>query len=165
MSDHTQGGIEWELGEAEHAIVAAGDDPAARAVAFRRHAEAIRNMMQGTLVPSFVKLVERALGGKIDPVAAAIDGLRSDVQQSAAEISARLGKHDDDIEALQAIVANNTARLDLFEAKVAEDIQRRLTHIEQIIAERPSQRAAEHQALLSAIRGMRVVADNGHDGD
>lgn len=128
------------------------------ALGMRRHSEAQRNMMQGVLVPMFVAMVERVMGPKLD-------GLRTDVQAWAAESATRLGKNEADIEALQAIVANNTARLDLFEAKVAEDIQRRLTHIEQIIAERPSQRAAEHQALLSAIRGMRVVADNGHDGD
>ena len=122
MSDQKQGGIEWELGEAESAIVAAGDDPVARAVAFRRHAEAIRNMMQGALVPSFVGIVERVMGQKIDPVAEAINGLRADVQYSAAEFSTRLGKQDDDIAALAlrvtALEANNT-RLEALEDAIA----------------------------------------------
>ncbi len=122
MSDQKQGGIEWELGEAESAIVAAGDDPVARAVAFRRHAEAIRNMMQGALVPSFVSIVERVLSGKIDPVAEAITGLRADVLAAAAESARRLGKQDKNIAALavrvSALEANNV-RLEALEDAIA----------------------------------------------
>lgn len=62
------GGTEWELREAENAIIAAGDDPRARALAQRRHAEAIRNMMQTALVPSF----ERAVGTLLDKSAASV---------------------------------------------------------------------------------------------
>jgi hypothetical protein len=97
LSD-TEGGVEWELAQAEHAIIAAGSDQAALAVAFRRHAEAIRNMMQSAIVPAFVDLVDRTLKQRLDPVADAITGLRTDVQASAQDVAARLGKHDDDIE-------------------------------------------------------------------
>lgn len=96
----TEGGVEWELTQAENAIIAAGADPVALAQAQRRHADAVRNMMQGVLVPSFVQLVERVLGEKIDPVGVKVDGLRADVQQLAVETATRLGKLEKGLQAL-----------------------------------------------------------------
>jgi hypothetical protein len=116
----TQGGTEWELQQAENAMIAAGDDPAALAKAQRRHADAIRNMMQGAIVPSFVQLVERVLTEKIDPVSAGISGLRTDVQQLAAETATRLGKLSTDVTALEQRLDNKRVRIEQLEAEVRE---------------------------------------------
>ncbi|MEI6505821.1 MAG: hypothetical protein WCO90_08095, partial [Planctomycetota bacterium] len=67
------GGTEWELVQAEAGIVAAGTDMHALAEAQHRHAEAIRNMMQGVLVPSFLALVDRVLAERLAPLIARID--------------------------------------------------------------------------------------------
>jgi len=148
MSD---GGYENDLRDAENAMAAAGHPDIA--LGMRRHSEAQRNMMQGVLVPMFAELVERMLGPKID-------ALRTDVQAWAAESAARLGKNEADIDALRT-------RLDLFEAKVAQDIQTRLDRIETVLAERPTARAREHQAILNAITQAHAGphTDDGHDGD
>ena len=71
MSD--AGGTDWELAQAEAGIVAAGMDMHALAEAQHRHTEAIRNMMQGVLVPSFLVLVDRVLSERLAPIIARID--------------------------------------------------------------------------------------------
>lgn len=109
-------------------MIAAGHPDVA--LQMRRHSEAIRNYMQGAIVPMFVEMVERSLGPKID-------GLRTDVQQWAQESATRLGKLE--------------TRMDSSEADRV-DLRMRLERIERIMAERPEQREAEHQALLTAIR-------------
>lgn len=117
-----EGGVEWELAQAEHAIIAAGTDPVALAVAFRRHAEAIRNMMQSAIVPAFVDLVDRAFGARLDPWGEKIDGLRTDVQASAQDVATRLGKHAEDIDDLALRVSAleaNSARLEALEDAIA----------------------------------------------
>jgi hypothetical protein len=114
----TEGGTEWELTQAENAIVAAGNDPTALALAQRRHADAIRNMMQGAIVPSFVALVERVLGEKIDPVAGNIDGLRTDVQQLALESAARLGKLEARMNESEADRADRLCELNVIEQAI-----------------------------------------------
>lgn len=125
-------GYERDLRDAEDAMIAAGHPEVA--LEMRRHSEAIRNYMQGAIVPMFVEMVNRTLGGKID-------GLRTDVQQWAQESATRLGKLE--------------TRMDASEADRV-DLRQRLERIERIMAERPEQREAEHQALLKAIR------DGGH---
>lgn len=121
-------GYERDLRDAENAMIAAGHPDVA--LQMRRHSEAIRNYMQGAIVPMFVEMVERSLGPKID-------GLRTDVQQWAQESATRLGKLE--------------TRMDSSEADRV-DLRMRLERIERIMAERPEQREAEHQALLTAIR-------------
>jgi methyl-accepting chemotaxis protein len=79
-----QGGTEWELREAENAIVAAGNDPVALAQAQRRHAEAIRNMMQGAIVPMFVTMVERSLDARLLPIARNVEELGAGQQRLQA---------------------------------------------------------------------------------
>lgn len=165
-----EGGTEWELEQAERAIAAAGTDMVALAQAQRRHADAIRNMMQGVIVPMFVEMVERVLAGKIDPVTEAIHGLRTDVQSSAQDVAARLGKTEVDIEALQV-------RVDTFEDirvwRAAVDV--RLADIEQ--ADRDDIRAeikdikaalaryeAKHQELTAKLEGRRVAVIAHADG-
>ena len=64
----TRSGTEQDLKDAENAMVAAVDDPAARALAMRRHVEATRNLMQTAIVPSF----ERAVGALLDKSAASV---------------------------------------------------------------------------------------------
>ena len=73
MSD--TGGTEWDLAQAEAGIVAAGMDMHALAEAQHRHAEAIRNMMQGVLVPSFLSLVDRVLDQRIQVLTSRIDAM------------------------------------------------------------------------------------------
>jgi hypothetical protein len=100
MSDEkTTGGYENDLRDAENAMIAAGHPEIAQEM--RRHSEAIRNYMQGAIVPMFVQMVERVLGQKIDPVAIGVAGLRTDVQQLALESAARLGKIELDNQALK----------------------------------------------------------------
>ena len=134
MSDK-QGGYENDLRDAENAMAAAGHPDIA--LGMRRHSEAQRNMMQGVLVPMFVEMVERTLGGKID-------GLRGDVQRWALESAARLGKLE--------------TRMDASEDDRAQ-LNARLARIESILSERPVQREAEHQALLKAIRDNHANAE------
>jgi len=148
-TDRQAGGYEHDLREAENAMAAAGHPDIA--LGMRRHSEAQRNMMQGVMVPMFAELVERMLGPKID-------GLRADVQAWASESAARLGKNEADIEAFRT-------RLDLFEAKVAQDIQARLAHIEHVLSERPVARAREHQAILDAITQSHADLNTNTDHD
>lgn len=115
----TQGGVDWELRTSEEMMVAAGASPAL-ALAFRRHADGVRNMMQGAMVPMFVEMVDRALGGKID-------GLRTDVQRLASESAARLGKLDRELMKLKRALAESKKdrtdlrnRIDLLSADRAE---------------------------------------------
>ncbi len=64
---------------------------------------------------------------------AGVHGVAQDVSvvvASVQEVTARQGKSETDIEALQAIVTHNTSRLDLFETKVAADIQERIGALE-----------------------------------
>lgn len=131
MSDKPMSGYERDLRDAENAVIAAGHPDVA--LQMRRHSEAIRNYMQGAIVPMFVEMVERALGPKID-------GLRTDVQGWASESAARLGKLE--------------TRMDASEDDRAT-LRQRLERIERILAERPDQRKIEHQALLDAIKGAR----------
>jgi hypothetical protein len=62
MSDnkeHTmQGGVDWELRTAEEAMVAAPGGSKELALAMRRHADGVRNMMQSELVPSFQNAID-----------------------------------------------------------------------------------------------------------
>ena len=55
------GGTAWELGEAER-LMRDAQTPEDRALAMQRYAEAMRNMLMGTLAPSF----ERAMTSVID---------------------------------------------------------------------------------------------------
>ncbi len=77
-------------------------------------------------------------------------------------------KHNAD---LRSLLEDNSTRLKKLEARMSAgeddraDLRQRLTRIESIIADRPNQRAAEHQELMRAINGVRVIADDGHDGD
>lgn len=98
-------GYKRDLREAENMIVAAGSDPVALATAFRRHAEAQRNMMIGEIIPAFKKalaplltdvLVNDTLAplldDKLKPIVMGIGGLQqgqnhlNDGFQSLSEI-------------------------------------------------------------------------------
>jgi hypothetical protein len=63
----TKGGYEADLRQAESEIEALAESSALK-TAFRRHAEAQRNMMQGALVPMFVEMVERSMGRALAPL-------------------------------------------------------------------------------------------------
>ena len=113
----TKGGYEQDLRDAENAMIAAGHPDVA--LQMRRHSEAIRNYMQGAIVPMFVEMVDRTLGGKID-------GLRADVQGWASESAARLGKLE--------------SRMDDSETDRG-DLRARLERIEQILSDWPDMRS------------------------
>jgi hypothetical protein len=72
-NDSQAGGDEWALREAEQNLIDAGDDPVARAQAMHRHAEAIRNMMQTVLVPSFKQAIEGMLKKQTDALSARLN--------------------------------------------------------------------------------------------
>lgn len=167
----TEGGTEWELKEAENAIVAANGDPRALAMAMRRHTEAQRNMMQSVLVPSFQHavevLVDKSAVKVIAEVHISIEQMMTAVQQvltAHQEDAARLKKHSDEIVALQSVAADHAARLDQID-QIEEwrtGVDRRLADVEQ--ADRDDIRAeikdiktalalyeAKHQELIERL--------------
>lgn len=99
--EHTEGGTAWELREAENAMVAAVDDPAARAVAMRRHTEATRNMMQGELMPSFVEALGRVLDAKLEPL---LTG-QKETHGSIAALSGQFQSLSETVDQLESDVA------------------------------------------------------------
>ena len=138
MSDDytTQGGTDWELKEAENALIAAGDDPQARALAQRRHAEAIRNMMQSALVPSFEKavstLINKSAASVIAEVHISIEQMTGLVQQvlvATKENARGLKKHAQEINALNVAQIEHTARLDALEKADRDDIRAEIKDI------------------------------------
>ena len=145
MTKKDKGGYEHDLREAENAIVAAGPDMAALALAQRRHAEAIRNYMQGAIVPMFVEMTERSLSQLIAPLSAGIDGLRTDVQHSAAETAARLKKFEAGLAALNGRLAAGEQE----RAAIAEKLD---TYI-------AGNRRAELHQRVTALEDYRVQAE------
>lgn len=129
MSDDARanaGGYEQDLRDAENAMIAAGHPDVA--LQMRRHSEAIRNYMQGAIVPMFVAMVERALGPKIEAVGIGVEGLRT-------EVATRLGKIEADMRGLNK---RHGAQIKALALDVAA--------IKDVLAARPAQRADE-QAL------------------
>lgn len=142
MSDEytTQGGTDWELKEAENALIAAGDDVQARALAQRRHAEAIRNMMQSALVPSFEKavstLIDRSAASVIAEVHISIDSMTGMVQQILAatkEHGRGLKKHEKEIKDIQVVQVKHAERLDVLDniEEWRAGVDQRISKIEQ----------------------------------
>ncbi len=128
-----------DLQTAEDLYVAAGHPEQAEAA--RYLTQGWRNMWQSEYGQTFLDAFERVMAKHIEPLAADMSGLRMDVQQWAAESATRLGK-------LESRMADSEAD--------RADLRQELEQIKLILAERPKQRAAEHQALLKAIR------DGGH---
>lgn len=106
-----QSGYERDLRDAENAMIAAGHP--AVALEMRRHSEAIRNYMQGAIVPMFVEMVERTLGPKID-------GLRTDVQHWAQESATRLGKLEQGYAEVVSRLEHKRAEIDEIKRELAE---------------------------------------------
>jgi hypothetical protein len=121
MTDKQAGGVDWELSEAERLMLEA-QTPEDRVLAMRRHTEAIRNMMQNSLVPSYIAALGGVLDKKLQPIAAWLE--RSD--------RARLDKDAGLQEQLDA-------RLDAIGATV--------DRIENVVSARPAQRAAERAEI------------------
>jgi len=71
-------GYERDLRLAEHGMIAKGRADVANEM--HDHAAAIRNYMQGAIVPMFVEMVERVLDRKLQPVSDQIGGLESTLQ-------------------------------------------------------------------------------------
>jgi hypothetical protein len=149
-----------DLDTAEELLIAAGKRELA--VALRYQAQGVRNLVQGEWGRSFVGALENIMDTRVVNVLASVQQqldqqialaqqiltTAKDAQKTARQAlsvskagAARLGKLED--------------RMDASEADRA-DLRARLERIERIMAERPEQREAEHQALLKAIR------DGGH---
>ncbi len=113
-------------------MIAAGHPDVA--LQMRRHSEAIRNYMQGAIVPMFVEMVERVLDKKIDPVVALL------------EVNARqMGKIESDLR-------NQNKRLGAQIKALVKDI----AAIKVVIAARPAERAADQQRLEARLAGMEA---------
>ena len=167
-----------DLDTADELLVAAGRPELAKAL--RYQTQGVRNLVQGEWGQSFVNTLENLMDTRVVSVLTSVQ-LRLDeqisiVQQLVTMVreanatahealtvakagAARSGKNEADIEAL-------SARLDLFEAKVAQDIQIRLARIEDVLSARPVARAREHQAILDAITHSHSdpIDADGHDG-
>jgi hypothetical protein len=149
-----------DLDTAEELLIAAGKRELA--VALRYQAQGVRNLVQGEWGRSFVGALENIMDTRVVNVLASVQQqldqqialaqqiltTAKDAQKTARQAlsvskagAARLGKLED--------------RMDASESDRA-DLRARLERIERIMAERPEQREAEHQALLKAIR------DGGH---
>ncbi len=163
MSDYTtQGGTDWELKEAENALIAAGDDPQARALAQRRHAEAIRNMMQSALVPSFEKavstLIDKSAAAVIAEVHVSIEHMTSIVQQilTATQENARgLKKQAKEIKELQVASAAHATRLDDQDERYGALLHGALARIERLEVDR-----ARFEVLEARIGGALPTEAN-----
>lgn len=147
----TQGGTDWELREAENAIIAAGDDPVARAVAFRRHAEAIRNMMQSALVPSFVQATSTLMESHTVRILTEV-ALRLDQQQALVMQLLAMQKASDAHAKRALAVAEETTRgLKKLNTRVQrmestdDDRSERLKRIEQAVVR------IGHEALINEL--------------
>lgn len=68
----TQGGVDWELRTAEDAMVAAPGGSRELALAMRRHADGVRNMMVSELVPSFENAIDRIMEQRVVDVLASV---------------------------------------------------------------------------------------------
>ena len=141
----------WDLDAAEQQMIDAGDDPEARALAMRRHQEAIRNMIIRELAPGFVHMFESVVTKKIDEIAAKMDsgftevrGLRGDVTALQAEFHALNTRH----------------------GKQWRAVSKRISAIERLMADRPRQRQAEHEEIIEAAvqEVLRRLAERGGDG-
>lgn len=159
MTEHI-GGTEWELREAENALIAAGDDPTARAIAARRHAEAIRNMMQSALVPSFERAVGALFDTKIGVVVSEMRRHHGEEMSALGVASQEIKKLSAAINVLSGRVTSLEGRMDASEADRTairtrlgriEDVNERLARIEATLAERPAQRAIEHQIIADEV--------------
>ena len=134
-----------DLDTAEQMLIAAGKPELA--MALRHQAQGVRNLVQGEWGMSFVTALESVVAKHVGPLAEQVNGLRRDVQQSAAESVRRLGKLEADAKELRDGQLAASSRLDVHDQRLAE--------IEQLLRERPEQRRIEHQALLDAIRAVR----------
>jgi len=134
-----------DLDTAESLLIAAGSPEQAKAM--RHHTQGIRNFIQGEFGQSFVDAFERVMEKHITPLSEEIHGLRTDVQQSAAESAARLGKLEEGQERLAGEVADLAGRMSASEAD-RKDMHHRLARLEAV-----NDRLARIEAAMAAGRG------------
>lgn len=94
-------GYRRDLREAESLIVIAGNDPVKLAIAFRRHSEAVRNMMLAEMIPSFQKALKPLLDDALTPVVSGIGGLQAGVTDLNSEFRTLSEQVDDLVRATQ----------------------------------------------------------------
>jgi hypothetical protein len=131
------GGVDWELSEAERLMLEA-QTPEERVIAMRRHTEAIRNLMQTALIPSFQQAIGSILEAKLQPLTRQLE------QSNAARLN-----HD------AAIQSQIDARFDVFGGE--------LQRIADAVAARPAERAREQAAIEARLTRKRERLDN-HEG-
>jgi len=166
------GGSAWELSEAikEMGLAVASADPDRIATAMRRHAEAMTNAIVAAYMPTFEKVLKASVSPAIQEMSAAIDSLRGHQDQrfsyliriSEAEYQTNAAWRDTYSKEIDALVAGQA---DLKEDHVAlrgavAGALARIEAIEALLAARPAERAAEHQAIIEEIAGpVHAVMD------
>jgi septal ring factor EnvC (AmiA/AmiB activator) len=168
--DAIEGGTEWEartaLADAENELIAAGIDPTAFLRASRRHTEAIRNMMQTVLVPSFERALGAVLEGKLGPLVQEVQGLRGDVHQSAKEASHGLGKMNKRVNAIDKRLHESHADRQSLHNEIA-GLSADVADIKAVMDARPQQRLEERErydARLARLETRLTKLDGGDDG-
>jgi len=138
-----------DLDTAEELLIHAGKPELAKAL--RYQTQGIRNLVQGEWGSSFVNALENVMDTRVVSVLTSVQqrldtqiGLVERVLVATKENARGLKKLTQRAHALET-------RMDSSEADRL-DLRQRLERIERIMAERPEQRAAEHQALLAAIK-------------
>jgi len=160
MSDSDQGGYEADLRQSEGQIEALADSPAL-ATAFRRHAEAQRNMMQGALVPMFVEMVERSMGRMLAPLGDGLTALRSEVgatNRHFQHLSEALDQLSSVVETTQGDVGRLSDKIDDIErgAKARYDgVEAKVARLEQKIDDNDAAKAARLTQMQSEITDLR----------
>ncbi len=145
-----------DLDTAEELLIQAGKPELA--VALRYQAQGVRNLVQGTWGQSFVNTLENVMDTRVVSVLASVQA-RLDEQIGLVEQLIAMAR-DANATAHEAlnVAKGGTARLGKLETRMDAseadriELRERLERIEAIMAERPAQRQAEHQALLAAIR-------------
>jgi hypothetical protein len=146
-----------DLDTAKAMMIAAGQPDIARALQYQ--ADGVRNLVQGEWGQSFVRSFEDVLARHIGPLAEEVKGLRGDVQNSAMEVAARLGKNEADIAGIDQRVIGVEERVSALEAN-----NTRLDVLEATIKARPALREAEYRAIAEraaeeAIRRLEARGD------
>lgn len=141
MTDKPAGGVDWELSEAERLMLDA-TTPEERVLAMRRHTEAIRNMMQNSLVPSFQAALGSILDNKLQPLFswlensdraridkdfglqqqldARLDAIGGTVDRIESVVSARPAERAQERAELEARLDNHETRISQLERLAAE---------------------------------------------
>jgi hypothetical protein len=125
-----RGGVNWELSEAERLMWEARTKEQ-RILAMRRHSEAIRNMMQAEIVPSFEKALSTILDRKLERLEEWLNNSDTARVQRNVElqeqIDARFDAFGDELRDIKVTIG---ARLDRKRERL-DNHERRIARLEQ----------------------------------